>query len=313
MGWMRQLSTFRAGTHREIFEANGVPISYRVKGEGAPVILVHGVAANSNLNWNMPGIRRALARDYQVITFDNRGHGRSGKPHGEQYYGMEMVEDVVRLMDHLQIEKAHVIGYSMGGFITLKLLTEHPDRLLTAAPCGAGWERRDGDSMKRLETIADAIESKGDYGPLLAEVGVNRTGIARVKMCVVSAFFRSINDEQAIADVMRSMPALEVSEAALRANTVPVLSIVGGADPLKRGVDNMEGILANHEIVVVPRGSHYTTLRKKQMICALRDFLKRHGGPTKGHLMGDLGPPSGCPYIPPHQIPRLHRGKYPEN
>ena len=264
--------------HREVFEANGVPISYRVKGEGVPVILVHGVAANSTLNWNMPGIRRALARDYQVITFDNRGHGRSGKPHGEQHYGRELVEDVVRLMDHLQIEKAHVIGYSMGGFITLKLLTEHPDRLLTAAPCGAGWERRDDDSMKRLETIADAIESKGDYGPLLAEVGVNRTGFARVKMCVVSAFFRSINDEQAIADVMRSMAALEVSEAALRANTVPVLSIVGGADPLKRGVDNMEGILANHEIVIVPEGSHYTTLQKRRMITALRDFLARHSG-----------------------------------
>ena len=130
--------------------------------------------------------------------------------------------------------------------------------------------------MKRLETIADALESKGDYGPLLAEVGVNRTGLARVKMCVVSGFFRSINDEQAIADVIRSLPELEVSEDALRANTVPVLSIVGGADPLKRGVDNMEGILANHEIVVVPRGSHYTTLHKRRMIAALRDFLKRH-------------------------------------
>ena len=112
----------------------------------------------------------------------------------------------------------------------------------------------------------------------IAEVGVNRTGLARVKMCIVSAFFRCINDEQAIADIIRSLPALEVSEAALRANTVPVLSIVGGADPLKRGVDNMEGILANHEIVIVPGGSHYTTLHKRRMIAALRDFLKRHSG-----------------------------------
>lgn len=267
--------------HRQYFDAKGVPICYTVEGEGAPVILVHGVAVNADLNWRRPGITRALAKDFQVISFDNRGHGRSGKPHGKQNYGGEMVEDVVRLMDHLGIEKAHVIGYSLGGFITLKLLAEHPDRLISAAPCGAGWEQRSADGEQRLEAIAGAIESRGDYGPLLAEVGVNKSGFARVKVFVMNRFFRAINDEQAIADVMQSLHELEVSRAELSGNTVPVLSVVGGADPLKRGVDNMEGILENHEIVIVPHGSHYTTLSKRKMIAALRDFLKRHGGPAQ--------------------------------
>lgn len=259
------------------FNAKGVPIHYTVEGAGEPVILVHGVAVNANLNWRRPGIVRALAKDYQVICFDNRGHGRSGKPHGQRYYGGEMVEDVVRLMDHLHIQKAHVAGYSLGGFITLKLAAAHPDRLLSAAPCGAGWERRDTEGMQRLERIASAIESKGDYGPLLAEVGLRRKGFGRIKVFAMNRFFEYINDDKVIADVMRCLPELEVTEAELRANRVPVLSIVGAADPLKRGVDDMKGVMANQEIVVVPRGTHYTTLNKREMVSALRDFLKRHG------------------------------------
>lgn len=267
--------------HGEYLDAKGVSLHYTVEGEGTPVILVHGVAVNADLNWRRPGITRALAKNYQVISFDNRGHGRSDKPRGQEHYGLEMVEDVVRLMDHLDIEKAHVIGYSMGGFITLKLLTEHPDRLLSAAPCGAGWEHQDADGLRRLEAIANALESHGDYGPLLEEVGLRKKGFGRIQMFVMNRFFRCINDEQAVADVMRSLSELEVSEAELRANMVPVLSIAGDADPLKRGVDNMEGILANHEIVIIPRGTHYTALNKRQMISALRDFLERHNGETK--------------------------------
>jgi pimeloyl-ACP methyl ester carboxylesterase len=279
-------------THRgEFFDADGVPLHYRVKGQGDPVILVHGIAVNARLNWGYPGITRALARDYQVVTFDNRGHGRSGKPHGPENYGVEMVEDVVRLMDHLGLEKAHVVGYSMGGFITLKLLTAHPDRLLSAAPCGAGWERRDTDGMRRLDEIARAIETNADYGPLLREVGLERKGFGRVKVFAVSKYFGHINENQAIADVVKSLPELEVSEAELRANQVPVLSIVGSVDPLKRGVDDMIGVLAHHEVVVVRRGSHYTTLNKRAMIEALRTFLWKHRSGESGSVSTAAGGP----------------------
>lgn len=267
-------------THRtrgEFFDAQGTPIHYTAQGQGEPIILVHGVAVNADLNWRRPGIIRALAKDYQVVAFDNRGHGLSGKPRGSNQYGMEMVQDVVRLMDHLGLEKAHVAGYSMGGFITLKLLTEYPDRLLSAAPCGAGWERREKDNMTRLDEVANAVEKRGDYGPLLSEVGLRRKGFGRVKVMAVNCFFNHINDNQAIADAIRSLPALEVTEEQLRANRVPVLSIVGASDPLRRGVDDMEGVLSNHEIVRVPKGTHYTTLNKREMVEALRAFLKQHG------------------------------------
>ncbi|HEX72751.1 MAG TPA: alpha/beta fold hydrolase, partial [Candidatus Hydrogenedentes bacterium] len=89
----------------DYFDSNGVRIHYTVEGAGDPVILVHGFAANADLNWRLPGVTKALAKEFRVIALDNRGHGLSDKPHDPQQYGAEMIEDVVRLMDHLGIEK----------------------------------------------------------------------------------------------------------------------------------------------------------------------------------------------------------------
>ncbi len=258
------------------FDANGTRIHYTVEGKGEPVILVHGVAANANLNWRQPGIIAALAQDHQVIAMDDRGHGRSGKPHSPNRYGMEMVEDVVRLMDHLGIEKAHVAGYSLGGFIALKLAVTHPDRLRTVMPCGAGWERMTLERLAKLREIAHEIGLQDNYAPLLGEVGVRQKGFGRVKVFAVNSVFRWFNDDRAIAAVMESLPQLDVTEAQLRANGVPCLSIVGDRDPLKRGVDAMTWVMGNHSVLVIPGGDHYTTLWKKAFREGMRSFLKQH-------------------------------------
>jgi pimeloyl-ACP methyl ester carboxylesterase len=86
------------------FESNGVKIRYTVTGQGEPVVLIHGFTANIETQWALPGVIKALAADYQVIALDNRGHGKSDKPHDAKKYGAEMVEDAVRLLDHLKIK-----------------------------------------------------------------------------------------------------------------------------------------------------------------------------------------------------------------
>src|SRR5262245_20622286 len=121
------------------FESNGVKISYSVHGQGQPVILVHGFLSSGAINWDLPGVTALLAKDFQVITMDVRGHGQSDKPTKEEAYGLELVEDVARLMDHLKIKKAHIVGYSMGGIIADKFIAKHPDRVLSGALCGMGW------------------------------------------------------------------------------------------------------------------------------------------------------------------------------
>ena len=260
----------------DFFEANGVRIHYTIEGAGEPVILVHGYGANADVNWRAPGVIQALKDDFQVIALDLRGHGLSGKPHDPAQYGIEMVEDIIRLMDHLKIEKAHVVGYSMGGFITLKLLTMYPERLISAAPCAAGWESPEGERVAILTGIADSLESSEDFSPLLRALEPGGEEPAPMKLAAFNAAMRSINDVTALACIMRRFVDLAVTEEQLRANTIPVLSIVGSEDPLKSGIDNMDGVLAHHEIVIVEGGDHMTTVGKSQFARALKDFLKRN-------------------------------------
>ena len=102
--------------HAEEFTSNGVKIHYVVMGKGDPVILVHGLYSSARMNWRMPGTMARLAKHYQVIAFDNRGHGQSGKPVAEDQYGVQMAEDVVRLMDHLHLPEARVVGYRLSQY-----------------------------------------------------------------------------------------------------------------------------------------------------------------------------------------------------
>ncbi len=133
------------------FDSKGVRIHYLDEGEGDPVLLIHGFTASATLNWGIPGILKNLAADHRVIALDNRGHGSSDKPQKMEDYGAEMVEDAVRLLDHLEIESAHVVGYSMGGMIALKMSVPHPERMRSAVIGGMGWTRLDDETRQRYE------------------------------------------------------------------------------------------------------------------------------------------------------------------
>jgi pimeloyl-ACP methyl ester carboxylesterase len=147
------------------FDSDGVKLHYTVQGSGEPVILIHGLFASGTLNWTAPGITTALASKAQIILIDCRGHGASAKPTGERDYGLRMVEDVSRLMDHLHIKSAHLIGYSMGAMIALKFASLHPARVRSAVLCGAGW-MEDGTMFNR--SGGGKAQGGGPIAPLLA-------------------------------------------------------------------------------------------------------------------------------------------------
>ena len=119
------------GNDAKFFDSNGVRLRYVEQGDGQPIVLLHG-NGNTLQSWIDAGVFKNLAADFRVIAFDARGHGKSAKPHDPKQYGPEMARDVVRLLDHLSIPKAHIIGYSMGAGTTLQLLTMNPERFLTA-------------------------------------------------------------------------------------------------------------------------------------------------------------------------------------
>jgi pimeloyl-ACP methyl ester carboxylesterase len=273
---MVSVSFAAAPPQHDSFLSNGVKIHYVTAGEGEPVILIHGFCANAQNNWILPGVFAKLAKKYHVVALDNRGHGLSGKPHEVDKYGPEMVEDVVRLLDHLKIEKAHIVGYSMGGFITGAMIATHPDRIISATMGGAGWSR-DTDDHAVIDALAKSLDEGHGILPLMKALtppgGVQPT---EEQLKTRSQIVMLANDPKALSACIRGMLKLHVSREKLENNQVPVLAVVGELDPLKKGVDAMEGVAKNLTVVVVKGGDHMTTLRNPTFEKAIEDFLAAH-------------------------------------
>lgn len=145
----------RAGEElpRQTLDCKGVKISYVVVGKGEPVVLIHGLYSSSVMNWQMPGIIDILAKNYQVMAIDMPGHGNSDKPEKEDAYGLAMVDDVVAVMDELKVKKAHLVGYSMGGMIALKLTSKFPDRVISTTLGGMGIIKEGSPLQKTWENL----------------------------------------------------------------------------------------------------------------------------------------------------------------
>jgi pimeloyl-ACP methyl ester carboxylesterase len=245
------------------FDSNGVQIQYVDKGSGVPVVLLHGFTGSYARHWEAPGVIDALqTAGYRAIAMDCRGHGQSGKPHDPGQYGLEMVLDVVRLLDHLHIDRAHIVGYSMGGAIANQLLVRYPARVRTATLLGAGWEGADLTAITSLMTeLADSF-AKRDASPLVSRVNSGSTPSAAEVKAMSDALFAR-NDAEALAAVARSMPVLfDVPADRLRAVAVPVLAIVGDKDtPNVPAVKRMATVVRGLEVVELPGADHATSVR----------------------------------------------------
>lgn len=150
----------------KFFDSNGVRIRYLDQGKGQPLVLLHGQGNNVDAAWVRTGVVANLSKDHRVIAMDLRGHGKSGKPHVPQAYGEELGLDVIRLLDHLKIPRAHILGYSLGAGVNAKLLTTHSQRYLTAIFGGFSGGRGWSDELARAaeEFLPKAVRKNGVRG-----------------------------------------------------------------------------------------------------------------------------------------------------
>ncbi len=243
----------------QYFDSAGVQIHYTDQGAGTPVILVHGYNAQADLNWRLPGLLSKLEKHFRVIALDVRGHGLSGKPQDPSKYGVAMVDDVLRLMDHLKIPKAHLVGYSMGGFITLKFAALYPDRLITAMPCGAAW-MPPGDPLCDLAREIHRGMMRND---------VTLGSLHRFAL-------KAVTDLEAMGYVAEGFPELAITEAELRAIPVPVMAVKGGEEELVLGGGDLKAVLPGYEETLIPGGRHSTVIFYRGFHEAILKYLLAH-------------------------------------
>ncbi len=271
------LLTFAAAAEDRFFDSSGVKIRYVVEGEGEPVLLIHGFTVDLDRQWRAPGIVEALAKNHRVIAYDNRGHGKSDKPHDPQQYGLVMVEDAMRLLDHLQAKRAHVVGYSMGATITNNLILIHPDRVISATLGGAAAPLQGAGEPNFDDEFAQDIESgKGITRLAQFLTPPGRPLPTEEQMKAINAGFYGRNDAKALAAVIRSLRALNVPEAKAQANEIPVLALIGSLDPLTGRVEKMGAKLKGMSTIVIDGADHMNTPGRPEFAKELMAFLEKH-------------------------------------
>jgi pimeloyl-ACP methyl ester carboxylesterase len=271
------LASSAAGEER-VFDSGGVRIRYIDSGAGAPVVLVHGFTANIERAWIETGMVENLARDYRVIALDLRGHGRSDKPHQPAAYD-QIGTDIIALLNHLKIERAHAVGYSLGGIILAKLLTTHPQRFISAVLGGAAYRRsQSADADEAADAAAREIEA-GIYRALV--VSTWPTDEPPPDETAILARSREIaqeSDLRAHGALMRARRALVVTDAEIARVRVPSLAVVGEADPALPRVKAMVKRWPGLVVEVVPGATHPTVHarglpRNPQFAAAIRRHI----------------------------------------
>jgi pimeloyl-ACP methyl ester carboxylesterase len=252
--------------------ADGIRIAYRVEGSGPALVLVHGTALSQAI-WRGFGYVRELAADFTTVTLDLRGHGRSDKPHERAAYRAEsLVSDVLAVLDEAGIDRAHYLGYSLGGRVGFSLAATHPERMLSFVSAG-GSPRIAPDSFDRVffPGCVEALETGGMAGFI---DGWERSG-AVLDASTRAAF--NANDALALAAYMReSQNDPGVSDAALAGIHQPTLLLVGSKDRRTlRASEDALATLPNATLRVLEGATHGGTLRHPDARPAIREFLAK--------------------------------------
>lgn len=246
------------------FNSDSVEIAFDDVGDGEPVLLIHGFASNGRVNWVDTGwVKTLLDGGFRVITMDNRGHGESEKLYNPDLYSSpEMAEDARRLLDHLKIPRAHVMGYSMGARIAAFLTIAHPSRVRAAIIAGLG--------SRMITGVGGGAEiARGLEAPSLLDVKD------------VSARVFRVFAEQTRGDLKALAACIKTSRVKITAEMLatiknPVLVVVGESDDVAGEIEPLLAAIPGATGVTIPKRNHMNAVGDKLYKEAVLTFLRAH-------------------------------------
>ncbi len=242
---------------------NGVTLAFDDFGprEAAPIVLVHGFSSNRNENWRRVGWYGALERRrLRCLAFDSRGHGESDKPHDPAAYAREdLVGDIFAVMDHAGIEKADLMGYSMGARLALAATLARPERFHNLILGGVGG--RMFEASQPGNPMADAMDADDPNAisdPLLRS-------------------FRHFADEQgedreALAACARAQHG-SFDRERLAQLRVPTLVVAGARDALAGDPDELAHAIPGARAITLPGCDHFSAIPHALFKATVFDFL----------------------------------------
>lgn len=229
---------------------------------GQAILLVHGFASNIQTNWIDTGWVRTLNRDgYRVIACDVRGHGRSEKLYDESAYGAPIFcADAFRLLQHLNLSRAHVMGYSMGARVAAFLAMQHPDVVRSAIFGGLGSNMVIGLPGARAIAhafLADSIDEVTHPTAKSFRAFAESTGsdLKALAHCILSSRARITQDM--VANI-----------------AVPVLVAVGTEDPIGGSADDLAAMIPGAKSLNLEGMDHMKAVGNRSYKEGVQAFLK---------------------------------------
>jgi pimeloyl-ACP methyl ester carboxylesterase len=261
---------------------DGVTLSYQDEGRGRAVILLHGFAADTNINWVRSGVLDALVDEgFRAVALDARGHGLSEKPHDpESYAGDAMTRDARALLDHLGLDRTHVAGYSMGASTALALAATEPrvQRVVAVGGGGATLARRTSPGETGAGGFGAGGFGAGGFGAeglgaemvdgLLAEDPSTVTDPLARQFRTLADSVRA--DREALAAYSRARR--DDAGVDFASISVPVLVVAGTDDELAGDPAELAARIPGATSATVP-GDHFTSLSHPQLQRAVLGFL----------------------------------------
>jgi pimeloyl-ACP methyl ester carboxylesterase len=239
--------------------AGDVQLYYEVHGSGEPILFVHGGGGSIAGSWPSDYVTD-LSRDFRVILADSRGHGRTADGTGPLTYG-RLTFDVVRLLDHLGIDRAHVVGHSMGAITALHLLVDFPDRVRTVTLLAGAYhvDNYRPEAYEDMKRELDAVIR-----------GENLTSRWASKPVTV---LKKLRDSLLEGPTFR-LQTLETIDR-------PTLLVAAGQDTFfaPSVAEEMHAHIKGSELIIFPASTHRVQVTNvKGLVPAIRDFVKRRGG-----------------------------------
>ncbi|MGY1870874.1 alpha/beta fold hydrolase [Nocardia gipuzkoensis] len=243
---------------------DGLELNYRIwEGAGVPVVLQHGVVADTKANWMSTGVVGALhSAGHTVVSLDARGHGRSDKPHDAHRYSWEaMARDVRALYDELGFDEVVQVGYSMGGVISLMVAATDPRvRRLAVGGIGSGVLDCGGVDRRVIDLPDLQAAMTGD--------GAAASPTAKMFRVLADAVRADVAAMHAVATGLDARPIETLADI-----TVPALVLAGDNDPFAAEPQRLAAALPNGTVAVVP-GDHLMAVVAPAFHTALVDFLR---------------------------------------
>lgn len=244
------------------FDANGVDIAYLDEGEGLPILLIHGFASTAHVNWvNTGWVDFLVEHGRRVIALDNRGHGDSEKLYDESAYtAPQMAQDALGLLDHLDIGKADVMGYSMGARIATFMTLERPERIrrLLIGGLGIHLVKGLGGAREISEALlAPSLEEVKDAQGRMFRAFAEQTG----------------SDLRALAACIRAT-RVPIAREDVAGITVPTLIAVGSRDEVAGSPHELADIMPNARVLEIPGRDHMLSVGDKVHKQGVISFLE---------------------------------------